>query len=469
MITLLPDQEELIAKTREALRSSRFVLMQSATGSGKTIMSLSMFRSAQDKGKRCMMVVPRRELLRQTSNTLRDFGIEHGFIASGIPYNPHHLVHVATTETLVRRLETAPDKDLVIFDEVHHGAASLDRIIAHYRDRGAFGVGLSATPSRTDGKGLGCWFQKMVCGKPIRWLIDNGRLSDYRLFAPDRPDFSGEMKGGHYVQSKIEKRMEGDRVLIGSAVDHYRQHAMGLVNVTFCVSRKAGQVTNEAFRAAGVLSAYVDGETPDSEREAIFKALARREIQNVCSVDLLTFGFDLAAAAGMPVTVESLSDLRPTDSLALQMQKYGRALRMKPTPALIFDHANNVTKHGLPCDDREWTLEDDAKGSRKAAEKVLAIRQCPRCDMVHRPSAVCPKCGYEYPVDAREIEQVDGQLVDVTESVLARKKREAEEMKRERASCRTIDDLILFAQRRGYKNPHVWAAKWYSLRGRYRV
>lgn len=473
MITLYPDQEELLEQTRAALRESKSVLIQAVTGFGKTVTSAAMFSSAVSRGKRCMFVVPRRELLRQVSNTLSRYGIDHSFVSAGHPYNPHSLMHVATTETLSNRidLDLEPEKDLVVYDECHYGKTALGKVIKHYGDSGAYNVGLSATPMRQDGRGLKMWFDRMVRGKSVRWLIDNKRLSDYRAFAPDHPDLSAiPVVSGDYAKGKISDYMEHDRVLVGSAIEAYKKTAYGLLNMSFCTSIKSSEIMNEKFKDAGIPSACVDGKMSDSERGQIFRAYGRRELLNLCTVDLCLFGFDLSSAAGMDVCVESMSDMRPTLSLPLQIQKWGRMMRYKDFPAVLNDHVGNMinadgsAKHGFPDDDRDFTLEDDTKVSRKSVDRVLSIRQCPRCDMVHRPSAVCPKCGYEYPVKSRELEEVEGDLVEVKRSELDEKR----EMKRERAACKTIDELILFAQRRGYKNPHVWAEKWYSLRGRYR-
>jgi len=465
LINLYQDQIDLLDRTRAALRSSKSVLMQAATGSGKTVISAAMLAGALERGRTCLFNVPRRELLQQTSNTLDEFGIPHSFISSGREYNPHSRIHISTTETLARRLDTAPSKDLVITDECHFGSNSLGAIIGHYKAQGSFNVGLSATPTKLSGRGLGCWFDDMVCGESVSWLIENGRLSRYRLFAPDTPDLSMiKTVAGEYAKGQLSDRMEDDRVLIGHAVDHYKRLASGRINMTFCVSRKHSEITNEQFRAAGIPSACVDGETPDIERRHIFRALARRELLNVCNVELCTFGFDLSAAAGEDVTIESLSILRPTQSLALYSQIIGRALRRKPEAAIICDHAGNTRIHGLPDAERKWTLADDPRISRKGSERALPVRQCPQCDMVHRPAPSCPECGYVYPVQYRDIDEVDGELAEVTAAEIKAAAERKEQIKRERAACKTIDELRAFGVAQGYKNPSAWAAKWYSLR-----
>jgi len=187
--------------------------------------------------------------------------------------------------------------------------------------------------------------------------------------------------------------MTQDKVLVGSAIKHYRDTAMGRLNISFCTSIKHAELTADAFRDAGIPAAHVSGSMDDKEIAMRIKAFARRELLVLANCDLMCFGFDLASAANMDVTIECMSDLRPTKSLPLQLQKWGRVLRYKDQPAIILDHAGNSKPdfHGLPDSDREWSLE--GKDSKKGGEKTEPTRQCGECFFVHRPAPVCPHCG----------------------------------------------------------------------------
>lgn len=446
-INLYPDQADLIDRVRGCMRNHKAVLMQAATGSGKTIKAAYMIQSAVAKGNRCLMVVPRNELLRQTAETFDKFCIEFGYFAAGYKPNPFAKVQLASGPTLARRLDKAPKATVVFIDETHYGAGMLETIIRHYLASGAWVVGLSATPWKMSGKGMGDWYDAMEQGPSIGQLIKDGRLSQYRLFAPSSPDLTGiKTTAGDYAKGELSERMEQDRVLIGNAVGHYKKHAAGKLNVTFCTSLKHAEIVADAFNAQGIPAAMVSGDMDQDERSRRIKAFARRELHVLTSVDLLTFGFDLASAAQMDVTIEAMSDMRPTKSLSLQLQKWGRVLRRKDEPALIFDHAGNSDPdrgHGLPDDEREWTLEGRQKRSKDGAEPTQPVRQCPQCYMVHRPTPDCPGCGFVYPIQSRMIEEVDGELAEVT----ARREKKQARMAQGRAQ--TLEQLMAMGKSRG--------------------
>ena len=455
MITLYPDQQDLIDRTRQAMRRHKSVLMRAGTGSGKTVMASWLVASAQARGKRTWFTVPRKELTVQTSETYKEFNIPHSHIAAEYPFNPYSKSHVCSVGTLIRRLDSVKPPDLAIIDEAHFGGESLDVIIKWLKKHGSWVIGLSATPWRLSGEGLGRWYDDMVEGPSTRWLIDNKRLSDYRLFAPNRPDLSGiKTVAGDYAKGQLSEFMEHDQILIGDAVKYYMEHGMGKLGVTYCASRKHSRMTAERYREAGVMAMHIDGETPAAERRQIIRDYAKREILQLCNAQLLTFGFDLAAQVGRKdICVEAMTDLGPTKSLSQQSQKWGRVLRYKPYPAMIFDHASNIHYHGLPCADRDWTLDDrnSSMESEFADEKTIPVRTCDKCFFSHKAAPKCPECGHVYPVKYREIDEVDGELGEI--NIAEMKARQEKDMKKK------LHQLIAVGRKRGYKDPEAFAAK----------
>lgn len=446
---LFPDQERLAnAVNAEFKKGYNAVLMQAATGSGKSVIASYIIKRSMGLGNVVWFVVPRRELIRQMSETFSEIGIPHSFIADKLPYDPMAKVYIVSMQSIMNKLDriiNIPDR--VIIDEVHFGGAGLAKIIAWAKLYGAKILGLSATPNRADGRALGEWFDSMVCGESIKWLQENKRLALYRPFAPDHLDLS--MIGTNdndYNQKQLRSKMESDTYLIGNAVSHYKKHAMDMLGITFAVGVRHSQILAQAYRDAGVVAMHMDGETPEIERKRIARAFALGEIKMLCNAELLTFGYDLASASGIKgVTIKCMMDCQPTKSLPKQMQKWGRNLRYDGTHHLFFDHGNNFYEHGMPNDDREWKLEGREKLKRKKVDKnIVKAMSCTQCHYCHPPAPKCPNCGYEYPITERKISELDAELQEIEE--IKRKK----DARKEVGMAKSLNDLMVIAKARGY-------------------
>lgn len=462
-VSLYEDQADLVGRVRQAMRRHKWVLMQSATGSGKTQIAIDMMAGAAAKGSRSIFTVPRKELLEQTIETVQRFGLPFGVISPDHSPNPLAPIQIAMTPTLARRLDKIIPPKVIFPDEAHYGGAELDRIIAWAKSAGSYGVGLSATPMKTNGKGMGDWYDHMECGLPVSELIDKGRLSKFRYFGPSSPDLSAiPSSNGDYVQKHLSEFMEGQSAIIGDAVKTYASTAAGKLCLVFATSRKhAGQI-QQAFQAYGIAAQTIDGTMDRATRQRIIRAFARRQFTVLINVALLTFGFDLAQAAGMDVRVEALSDLCPRKSLPLMLQVWGRALRVGDQPSIILDHVNNWREHGFPDSPREWVLTK-SKDKRGGGEKAEPVRQCSiadgGCGFVHRPAPVCPNCGFVYPVQSRMVDEVDGDLMEIDKEAADRARKAA---RHEQGRTDTLEGLLDLARRTG-KSPgwarHVWNAR----------
>ena len=453
---LRPYQEDLIDKTREALRRNRRVLMQAPTGAGKTAITVYMMSRAAEAGKTSVMAVHQNELLTQTSNALWAGKLEHGMIASGRTRS-YMAAQVASVQTWVRRMDQYSEPDLIIIDECHRSAASTyQKILEEYPN--AMVIGLTATPSRTDGKGLDGTYQELVQGPTIRQLIDAGYLCDYEIFAPPSPLDLSEVKTkmGDYDKKQLEHEVDKPTIT-GDAVDTYKKHANGKRAAVMCVSIRHAEHVMESYNAAGVPAEMLEGKMTNKEREAVIDRFRSGETLIVTAVQLLIEGLDLPA-------IEVIQWLRPTQSLIVYLQGNGRGFRVSEgkEKLTILDQVANYKRHGLPDDDREWTLEGRKKGKKRKPDEEadVSIQQCKHCFHIFRPGvAVCPSCGM--PVEVRqkaEIEVVDGELerIDVT----AMRK----QAKQEQGAARDLVDLVKLGQRRGMKNPAAWAAHIHASR-----
>lgn len=437
MIILRDYQEKLINETRFNLRTHKSVLMQSPTGSGKTITATSMIQTAISKGKRVFFICHRQELIDQTAKTFGKFGLKFGIIWASAPKLYDQNLQICSIDTLKNRLEEIEPPDLIIWDECHHiAAAGWARVKEHYKN--AYHIGLSATPCRLDGKGLGDHFGAMVQGLQTAELMKMGALSGYSFFAPSTPDVSTvKQRMGDFVKAETADLMDCSKIH-GDIVKHWFKYARDKRTVVFAVTVNHSKHIAEAFRQAGVMAIHLDGETPKGERKAAAKAFANGDITLICNVGLFGEGYDLAAQAGFDVTVDCIIDAQPTNSLGWCLQKWGRALRPKTdgSKAIILDHAGNWTRHYFPDDFREWSLDGAAKKKKSDEEKTELIRQCGECFHIHRPAPFCPNCGHEYEIKAREMETIEADLEEFDIDAMRREQRQAQ------GQAESAEDLI---------------------------
>jgi superfamily II DNA or RNA helicase len=439
LIQLRPYQPAIIDESRAAYaRRIRAVLVCLATGGGKTFTAATVVHGAAAKRKTVWWLVHRRELAAQASQTFHSLGIPHGTIQAGHVSNPHALVQVASIQTIARRLDQLPEPDLIVFDETHHiGAASWDAIF--HRFPRARILGLTATPWRLDGQGLGHWYGHMVEGPSTADLIQIGSLSPYRLFAPAMPDLSDvATAAGDFQRGALAKAMDKPQI-VGDAIGHYTRLCAGKRAVAFAAGVENSKHIAAQFNEAGIPAEHVDGEMSTDARDAAVDRFRRGETLVLSNADLFGEGFDVPA-------IEAAILLRPTKSLSLHLQQVGRALRpcAGKTEAIILDHAGNSLRHGLPDDSREWSLDDREK-RKKADAAEVPVRQCKECFFVYRPAPKCPSCGHVPPVAVREIEVVEGTLTEFERAVENREKRI------QVGKAKTLEDFQRIAAERGYK------------------
>lgn len=446
---LRPYQEQVIQDVRDAMRQHHAVLMQGPTGMGKTAITVYMMGRAAAQGKRAFFLVHQNELLTQTSRALWKQKLEHGMIAAGKSRSTQP-AQVASVQTLVRRMDQYQEPHLIIIDEAHRAAAKTYQTIIE-RWPNARVIGLTATPQRTDGKPLDVLFDALVMGPKIRQLMDDGYLCDYELFAPPiGVDVSHVKRSmGDYDSKQLEEAVD-KKSITGDAVAHYKSHANGKRCVVMCVSIKHAEHVAEQYLAAGIPAAVIEGKMSDVQRSAVLEDFAAGKIRVITNVQLLVEGVDIPA-------IEVVQWLRPTQSLVIWMQGNGRGLRPADgkESLIIFDHVGNSQRHGLPDDDREWSLEGKEKGSRKkAADDEVKIKQCTHCYAVFRPGPTeCPHCGQHVAGGGqRELEVVEGELQKVDKQAIRR------EQKREQGNARTVEDLVALGVRRGMAKPAEWAA-----------
>lgn len=458
MIRLRDYQEDLISRTRGALRDNRRVVMQAPTGAGKTAVSCVMMKSAMEAGKVVWFIVHRVQLVEQTSKALWKSGVAHGLIVPSKAKTPHP-VQVCSVLTVVNRLDKYPAPDLIIIDEAHRSlAASYEKILDYFPD--AFVVGLTATPSRTDGRGLGSIYSDIVNGPPVRMLIEQGYLSDYEFYSvPTQIDLSDvRTTAGEFNSSDLEAATDRPTIT-GDAVTHYKKHAQGRKAVVMCVTIKHAEHVAERYRAEGIKAEAIHSESKD--REAILDRLENGDTMVLTSVDLLVEGTDI------PI-ISCVQWLRPTQSLVVWMQGCGRGLRTHPAKdhLVILDHVGNYARHLLPCSNRDWSLESKRGANRRSAsdEETLSVQVCKKCYFaIPTQVAECPKCGAEVEVQkSRQLEETEGELERI--KAVAEEEREKREARAEQGKARQLEELVRVGMERKMRRPDAWAANVFAAR-----
>jgi superfamily II DNA or RNA helicase len=450
-------QVKMLEEAKEFLRQGKKPVIVAPTGAGKTATICEMLRRSLTKQKTSWFVIHKRELMKQTSRAYTAAGIPHDIISGGRT-DGENLAKIATVQTLARREPELPD--LVVIDEAHNSAAkSFDHTF-----KGKFTIGLSGSPERTDGRGLGSRFDAMVLAPSTKELTRMGYLSPYKYFAPSNLDLSKAKKvAGEYTEQSLDDAF-AKSTIVGDAVKNYKEKVYGKKTLVFCYSIKHAEETCAVFAATGIPSAFMHSGMNDAQLDKVLQDFATGKIWCLMSVGLAFEGLDIPEA-------EVVIWLRPTASLIIFLQGVGRVLRPiyaegysrlssmadrvkgialgKKPFAYIFDHVGNVFRHGLPDDERAWSLEGK-KARKKAEGEVKPLSTCGECFTTFPSSkSHCPECGTPRTLTAREVQEKEGELEEITQ--LNRK----QNMKREEWACKTLDDWLQLAEARGYKP--TWA------------
>lgn len=439
----------------------RFVLLVLPTGGGKTVIFSVII--AEHIGPSCV-IAHRQELVSQISLALARNGVKHN-ILSPLPviklcnrlhmdelgrsyYDLDAKCTVAGVDTLLNRAERltnwAQSITLVVMDEAHHilKENKWGKAVALFKN--AKGLGVTATPDRTDSKGLGKDFEgvadELIIGPPGRTLINSGFLTDYKIYAPpsdlDLTAVPISTATGDYSGKKLASAVKKSKV-VGDIVDHYLSLTPGKLGISFLPDVESAMVVAEKFNTMNVPAVVIHAKTPASDRIRWIKEFKNGQLLQLVNVDIFGEGFDLPA-------LEVVSFGRPTQSYSLYSQQFGRVLRvmlngytqnwrtLSPTERLfliaqsqkpsgiILDHVGNVLRHGLPDYRSTWALARREK--KKNAQSELLLKVCVKCSRVfERFKVACPYCGFEPLPSVRSgPEFVDGDLTELDPHILAK-------------------------------------------------
>ena len=429
---LRPYQKDLVDNARTALaEGNRAVCCVLGCGGGKSVIQGTIAAMGTTKKNNVLFLVHRKELCQQITGTFMNCGVDFSKCS------------VMMIQTAVRRLGKLVSPSLIIIDEAHHALSTSYIKLLNYFPK-ALVLGFTATPQRLGSGGLGEVFDKLIESVSTKWLIENHYLAPYRYYGVQLADASKlHTRHGDYDREEVEELMN-QSAIFGSAVDNWLKLAKDKKTIIYCSSIETSKRTAKAFQDAGVMAAHLDGTTPKLERDRVVAEFRSGKIKVLSNVDLFGEGFDVPDC-------ETVVLLRPTKSLTLHVQQSMRSMRYDPKNpekvAIILDHVGNYRLHGLPDDEREWSLE--AKTKKKQDE--APIKNCPQCfSVVPKTSKRCPYCGTEFKVEARE--PSDKPVVDdVFLKMITWYPKEAYRC------AKTFEELRYFQQKRGYN--FFWALR----------
>ena len=431
---LRPYQSEVLAGVYEVWSLGGCPLVVLPTGSGKTVVFARAI--AQHMGA-AVAIAHRKELVGQMSRALAREGVVHRIIApretiaeivrSHIKEFGRHF-YLAGSPWAVAGVDSIKGADatwcasvsLWVMDEAHHVLRENKWGRALARFTNAKGLGVTATPNRADGRGIGKHadglFTHIVRGPSMRECIDDGFLSKYKVFSPPNSlDLSSVNVGasGDYAQKALATAVRRAEIT-GNVVEHYKRHAAGQLGVAFVCDIAAATELADAFNKSGVPALAVSSKTKMGDRVAALERFAARDILVLVNVDLFGEGFDLPA-------IQVCMMVRPTKSWPLFVQQFGRALRIMPGKefATIIDHVGNVRPtHGLPDKDCPMTL--DSRVRRTKLDPIIKTLTCAECGLTYEATELkCPDCeAVPVPVERSQPHHVSGDLIELSEETL---------------------------------------------------
>jgi superfamily II DNA or RNA helicase len=427
---LRPYQIESGSSIKTAFSSGRRrVILCLPTGAGKTVVFSDLASQVASRGKRTMIVVNRKELIKQAYQKCVTYGLDPTIIAPG-HYFRENFCYIASVDTLVRR--TLPEIDLLIIDEAH--IVVFDKILAAYPNTHT--VGCTATPLRTAKHPLDRYYQEIICPISISELISMGWLMPAISYG-SKQDFSElKMKGDDFDNASLFDAFNKTNLYEG-VIDNYNQFTPGTKAMCFNVNVEHSLRMTEEFNRAGILSYHIDGKTPDKERERIIKRFAEGAFPVLNNVGVLTTGFD-------EPSIQTIILNRATASLPLFLQMCGRGSRPwdDKTHFNIIDQGSNIFRHGFWEDDRVWELSPQRK---KKADQAAPIKECQNCHaLVHASAKVCKYCQWVFPVKEKELQKAEFTVLE--------RPNMPKHLQGRKWSDMTVSELVEYAGVKGFKS-----------------
>ena len=408
---LRPYQQTAIDAARESLfkRGNRSHLIQLPTGGGKTKIFSEITHRAHKNKSKVWIVAPRNKIVDQISENLSHYKVPHGKIHANSRESLAYNVHVVSKDTLIRRYDKIKNwPDLLIIDECHLFYDQQKTLISKLPPHTKI-IGFTATPERTDGRGLSEIYDDISYGESIPQMQSAGYLTPLKYYAPPIKGLESIHRKGDELDSEELEAFYLKNKIYGEVITHYEKYGKGKAALIFCRTVKSAYDTAERFQKAGYKFFCIEGEMSWKEQKLLIDSLSSGKIDGLTNCEIATYGLDIPR-------IEYIASLRPTFSRALYFQMVGRGLRPYPNKKelLFFDHVGMIQTHGvdgmLPfyLDKIEWNFTGTNK--RKITEREPSQRLCPYLGFLYCDKPSCRGC--EHNKDDVENARITQEIID---------------------------------------------------------
>lgn len=481
-------KNSLVEIKKSWMGGKRAPLLVLPTGAGKTYTFSYIVKNLEKAGRTVWIVVHRDNLVQQTSKSFNNLGIKHGIIGAGYSESLFNNVQIVKVGSIAPKIndklkgktnkigqfdiDRFPLPEFIIIDEAHHTTAGGWETLTSYYNNAKY-LGVTATPERLDGKMLGNhsggFFDDLIIGPSMKELVIRGHLANSKYF--NFANYSNESKtrtNGDFDPETAGKMMSKPFIL-NNVVQKYKSICDGASAIVFCCNVEHAENVAEEFTANGYKAIALVGNVKFNQQQRILDDLGNDKIQIVTACEIISEGTDVPN-----VTATILC--RPTWSLALYLQQYGRGIRVAPDgrQKYTLDMVGNFNRHGHPLMDRDWQIEGQrkTKKTREAEIDSFKIKNCPHCFGSFEASEVkdniCPNCGQIIGSKQRQINIVDGELEEVIwDEIEIEKQRWHEEQDKLRIqqekkdekrnfwrsiyACETKEEMRKIIEAKGYK------------------
>lgn len=428
-------QDDSIESLRQGLRDGhvRQVLV-APTGAGKSVIMLRMIESAISKGKRCMFVCERRNLVEQFSKHLDSYDIDHGILmAEHWRFRPESLVQVASAQTL-EKMESWPSIDFVFLDELH--VLMRKSIINMIETRPSLKIiGATATPFNPL---ISKYFTNVVSVITMRELVNDGKLVPFHVFVAHEIDTLGlKVVAGEWKKDDLEKR---GQQIVGDIVSDYVRlshevHGGFVKTICFSCGIAHGAELVNKFAEVGVNAIQLASGVDNDYKNNVLADFARHDsgIDMLISVDMLARGYD-------QTDIKHVILARPLKkSFSQHVQTVGRGARPHNGKdfCVIQDHTGNWLRF---LDDwnelygngvKELCSDLDKKPRKEPSSAQKEACKCPKCGSIWPNSSdICAHCGMVRERKNKAV-AVAGEMLELTPSKSAKDKEFTSEYKQD--------------------------------------